>query len=80
MIELNVKRDQNIRFLVKKLKKERLKRCVNGGNVTEITKEILREVGERFGGLSENTIAQICRDPNYSLRWLQRSQHPAKEK
>ena len=32
MIEINVKRDQNIRAMVKKLKKERLKRCANGGS------------------------------------------------
>ena len=73
MIEINVKRDQNIRAMVKKLKKERLKRCANGGSGKAIREEIMREVGERFN-LASSTIELICRDPYYSLRYLKRQQ------
>lgn len=70
-LEINVKRDQNIRALVKKLKAQRLKQAINGSSIGEIMEGIRKEVGLRFN-LAPSTIEQICKDKYYSLRWLRR--------
>ena len=71
MVEINCKRDDSIRVLVKRLKEKRLKEAINGRSPSIIMDEIREEVGRRFN-LAPSTIDLICRDKFYSLRWLKR--------